>query len=744
MRRNALFTFFLFCFFCHLDAQVLPIGEARSKSMGTEVTLTGIVTCDIIAHRYIRYFQDPTGGMAVYDRNFADAVKMGDSITITGVMKNYQALIELDPVRGYTIHSSGHSLPAPLPVTPGQLHDSIQGMLVQVKDVVFDQAGDVFSTGPYFYTSNRAQGRIYVHSNNALSGEPIPGGPVTLTGIASTYYTNHQVLVRHPDDLLPSGSIWMTSPIQVSHMTKEGFDLEWTTNIRGSTCLAYGHTPKLELDTLSGSGDSTWHRMSVSGAAPAELFYARALSVAGSDTAASAIRAYITASESGGSVWAFFNRAVDHSVSSGTDAICLDQSLDDTLVALINRAGYSIDLAIYSYHNSGIADITAALNNAHERGVRVRIVADYNTLEKDRWKTLDPAIGIIFSPKENFESGIGIMHNKFLIFDALSPDPDDPLVWTGSANITEDQLNHHANNVIIIQDRALALTYQLEFEEMFGSAGALPDATAARFGTGKKDNTPHELIIGGKRVECYFSPTDRTNRIIASLIHHADHELHVNTMLVTRDFLAEAIVERKDSGVLAQVIINDAEDPPENTYVMGILKDLGENFRQNGEGSILHHKTMIMDQGYPGSDPLVLTGSHNWSASADSRNDENTLVFHDDTLANIYYQEFSARFSKGEILGHTSIENQGTEQRQVLCIYPNPSHGSFTLVSPFPREKWASLELYSSDGRLVWFKRFWLPPGDHTIHLPFKPERGLYLLLLRNQEGTHRCLLISQ
>jgi hypothetical protein len=177
---------------------------------------------------------------------------------------------------------------------------------------------------------------------------------------------------------------------------------------------------------------------------------------------------------------------------------------------------------------------------------------------------------------------------------------------------------------------------------------------------------------------------------------------------------------------------------------MGILKDLGQNFRQNGESGLLHHKTMIIDPGYPGSDPRVLTGSHNWSSSADSRNDENTLVIHDDTLANIYYQEFSERFSQGEIIGQTSIEKPGKEQQQGLYIYPNPNRGAFTLISPFPREGTASLELFTTDGRLVRSYRFWLLPGENTINLPSKPSSGMYLLLLRNPAGTARCLFISQ
>jgi hypothetical protein len=90
MIRSILLTVFIILVTVDLGAQVISIREARSKPMGAEVTLTGIVTCDVIANPFIRYFQDPTGGMVVYDRNLADDVKMGDSITVTGVLKDYQ------------------------------------------------------------------------------------------------------------------------------------------------------------------------------------------------------------------------------------------------------------------------------------------------------------------------------------------------------------------------------------------------------------------------------------------------------------------------------------------------------------------------------------------------------------------------------------------------------------------------------------------------------------------------------
>lgn len=727
-----------------LEAQLISIREARSEPMGTEVTLTGIVTCNVIGNPSLRYFQDPTGGMAVYDHDFAGDVKMGDSITIAGTLKDYQSLIELVPVRGYTIHSGGHTLPDPLQITPGQLHDAVQGMLVQIKQVIFDDAGGTFGSGEYPYTAIDERGTVYVHPNNPLAGESIPGAPVTMTGIASTHHQEHQVIVRDYGDLVVSGSIWLTSPLRVRNIGTQGFDLEWTTNIEGSTVLKYGFTPDLELGLLAGTADSTWHLVSVTGAGPSELYHAQAISVAGEDTARSGVNTYITKSNSTGVMKAYFNRPVDHSVSSGTDAVHLHLSMDDTLAAYLNRAKYSIDLAIYSYHAKGIEDIAAALNAAHDRGVRVRIVADWNTGEQKRWESLDPDIGIMISPRDDYDANIGIMHNKFGIIDAASPDPADSYVWTGSGNISEDQLHHHANNWIIIQDLSLAMVYQLEFEEMFGSTGPQPVPETSKFGTSKKDNTPNELVIGNIPVECYFSPTDRVNQVIAANISQAAHELYVNTMLITRDFLAEAIVERNNAGIVTQVIINDENDPADNEQVMGILKDLGQNFRQNGEGGLLHHKTMIIDPGYPDADPLVLTGSHNWSSSADTRNDENILIIHDGTLANIYYQEFSERFRNGEIIGSTSINTGRQTGQPGVLLYPNPNTGRFILVSPYRAYVRADLEIYTAGGRLIWTARIGLAPGENPLTLPSKPGKGLYILQLRHKGAMERCLFISQ
>jgi phosphatidylserine/phosphatidylglycerophosphate/cardiolipin synthase-like enzyme len=63
----------------------------------------------------------------------------------------------------------------------------------------------------------------------------------------------------------------------------------------------------------------------------------------------------------------------------------------------------------------------------------------------------------------------------------------------------------------------------------------------------------------------------------------------------------------------------------------------------DGEDKLLHHKYMIVDHG-TASDPFVITGSMNWSANGEDTNDENTLIIHDEDIANQFYQEFAARY----------------------------------------------------------------------------------------------------
>lgn len=634
------------------------IAEARAMPEGSTVTVKGIVT-NGAELGIIRYFQDATAGLAAYG-SIVGSIERGDSVLVTGKTKNYNFLLEIDPVTSI-VAIAPKPVPAPIVITPGALSEQYEARLVKMIDVTFASGGGTFGGNTnYNVTAGGESCQVRVNSNSNLVNQIIPTGEVTIIGLCSQFsFTNpaagYQLLLRDKNDIISASAISFTTPLALSNLATTSFSLSWNTNIAGTTELFYGLTPSFELGHISVAGTGTAHSIDVTGLHPSDLIYVSAFSVAGSDTAFSGVKPFVTQSVSSGTIKTYFTRPVDTAVATGQKAIWIYRAADDTCIAYINRAKYSIDVAIYNFNVEGIASIAGALNAAHARGVTVRLVSDGGT-NNSAIAVLNPAIGKILRMVTP-----GIMHNKFMVIDGNSSDPNDPIVWTGSLNWTDQNVNTDANNILFIQDASLAKVYQIEFNEMFGSTGPSPNPANAKFGSEKADNTPHELIIGGNRVEVYFSPSDGVNAQLVSHINTANNDLEVGTMLITRTLISNAIIARSNAGVPSKVIISNRATS-DATVVANLGAELGSNFKEYHEQGMLHSKVMIVDQANTGSDPFVWTGSHNWSDAANVSNDENTIVIHQAEISNLFYQEFKYRFDKAIPLSDHPVLDLGPDQ----------------------------------------------------------------------------------
>lgn len=725
--------------------------EARSMPIGTVVTVKGIVTNGAELGS-IRYFQDNTAGIAAYSSTMLSAVNRGDSVTITGTLKLYNQLLEMDPVTSVIVRSSGNPVPDPIILTPVQLAEPFEAMLVKLNDVAFTDAGGVFTQKKYeVTTADGESGYIYVKSNQTdIIGQPIPSGYVSLTGILSQFdYSNptagYQVLPRTIADIQQTSSIFLTSTLINTNFTKTELDFNWTTNIVGTTQMFYGTSPEtVRANLADGTGGDTDHNIALSGFSAGEIVWTQAFSVSASDTAFSGIVPFATISNSSGDIKVYFSTASDLTYSTGTDAIYLNKTIDDTLIQYINRAKYTIDLAIYNMNNYGISNISNALKSAADRGVLVRVVGCGTTANIGLDELAGTNVHILIGP--NSYERAGIMHNKFMIIDAQSADANDPLVWTGSTNFTDDQINLDANNVIIIQDQSLARTYQIEFEEMWGSTTSTPNLANARFGFFKKNNTPHEFVINGKSVESYFSPSDGVNAKIIQNINTSNHDLSIATMLLTRIEIANAIVQSHTAGSAVNML-TDASGNNDATVNSTLTAALGtEHYVFYPGPGIMHNKYMVVDQGDIASDPLVLTGSHNWSAAADNENDENTLVVHDATIANIYYQNFAALFikSNGIILG---IEDPGIlKTSDDLLVFPNPvQNGNINLSFYLTSDDRGTLQLIDMSGKVLFNQTIKLANGENKLNYSLPSYyKGTYIFrLITNSRVLNQKVLFE-
>ena len=373
----------------------------------------------------------------------------------------------------------------------------------------------------------------------------------------------------------------------------------------------------------------------------------------------SPVRPYATVSESSGDIHVYFNGDVDHSVATSELALSLGADLSDTVAAWILSADSTLDVAAYNFND---ATLEAAFNQAAASGVLIRWIYEDGNSNFG----LDDLDGSIATHPRLNSDGSG-MHNKFIIGDA--DDADNAFVLTGSTNFTSIQLESALNNVIVFEDQSLARAYELEFEEMWGSEGLEPDPMNSKFGPDKTWNTPVDFLIGGSPVELYFSPTDGTTSAIHDEIENVNADLEFALLTFTKDDLADSIINLSQQwwanprGVIEQVNTTGSEF---DNLVSGGVQVYAHEL--SGD---CHHKYCIIDHSEPGTDPTVITGSHNWSGSAENDNDENTVIVHDARVANLFHQEFSAIWNA--VTGGSVIDDVGVNEKPDWMVMPNPA-----------------------------------------------------------------------
>lgn len=660
--KKILFVLFASLLSLASQAQTISIATARSRDTGTVVTVSGIVTngAELGA---IRYFQDQTGGLAAFGG--VDTLRRGDSIVITGKLIAFRNLLELQPVTSVQVIARNKPMPAPKVVLFAQVADSLEGQLLTFQNVTFTATGNFVAATNY--DINVGATKTQVRSGPAASnivGTLIPTGSVNVTGILSQFCatpllgctTGFQTLLRDTADVKFNG-IALTEGLTATNITTNSFNVSWQTSINGTTGINYGTTPALGQTTLV-AGSRTIHSSALTGLSPATIYYVQGESTANGVTVKTPITAFVTTSTSTGEMRVYFNRSVDTTFRVG-NARALSTTgsrLVSELIARIAAATQSIDVAMYS---SGDLSIVTALKQAAARGVRVRYIADRVAQNLPFTDTVGLGFSFVRSTNQN------LMHNKFFAIDAGSVDKS--WLWAGSTNNSTGQLYTDPNNAIMIQDQALARVYTVEFEEMWGSTTATPNAAAAKYGIDKARNTPRDLVIGGKKVEVYFSPSDGTTAAIVKEIDNAETDLQFALLIHTANETGTAIFNAYRRNVRTRGIVDKDTATTGDEYYY--LASRGVSMRLYNDGSIFHHKYCLVDATNAASNPTLLTGSHNWSATAETRNDENLLVIHDAAVTNIYLQEFEARWKEMARVGVKEVKIDGFD----ATIFPNPA-----------------------------------------------------------------------
>ncbi|MBC8424607.1 T9SS type A sorting domain-containing protein [bacterium] len=304
-------------------------------------------------------------------------------------------------------------------------------------------------------------------------------------------------------------------------------------------------------------------------------------------------------------------------------------------------------------------------------------------------------------------------------------------------------------------------------------------------GDAKLDDTPHDFTINGLHLEQYMSPSDGVTARVIGAVESADENIYFAMLAFTHNDISDAMRNRRTAVPdlsLAGVFEQDQGDCTSG----------GEYWRMHGDACapdpwspaadvwldaalsasvLLHHKYLIIDTprggptGLPDKDvnpydSTVLTGSHNWSYSAESINDENTLVIHDYGIANLYLQEFSARYAESggsELLGYTTGVGDGAGEAPrtlaALRAWPNPFNPQVNLSFVTVRKARLDVTVHDARGRLVrtLARDDAQPAGLHVLGWDGRGEdgraaaSGAYFLRVSERGGeiaTHRVILV--
>jgi len=124
-------------------------------------------------------------------------------------------------------------------------------------------------------------------------------------------------------------------------------------------------------------------------------------------------------------------------------------------------------------------------------------------------------------------------------------------------------------------------------------------------------------------LQAAFSPWDDVEKLITDEIGNAKRQVLMQAYLLTSKKIASALISAHRRGADVRIMVDNeqARNGPEEVYR---LAKAGIPIRVEMKYQHAHNKVIIIDAGT--SCPIVITGSYNFTWSAQHRNAENVLI----------------------------------------------------------------------------------------------------------------------
>jgi hypothetical protein len=320
----------------------------------------------------------------------------------------------------------------------------------------------------------------------------------------------------------------------------------------------------------------------------------------------------------------------------------LSRGLEEALLAFIGQAmgdEWSLRGTFYEFRHPSVI---TAFDVARQGGADVQLIVDDVAANHSAALPIEDLV-VLWRKKAQ------IPHNKFVVA-VRNGEPKS--VWTGSTNITENGIFGQLNVGHRLDDPAIAAQYLGYWTAL------LPDPTPGKLNDWVDAHSPlpatnDDWPAGTVAV---FSPhmhLDALDRY-AGLFGHAEHLLCMTLPFKLDERFADQLAG--DHTAMRWLMFEDAAtanqlraavDDEDTELVAGSIlaaggfRDWVEELNNPLSSNIdfIHTKFMLIDP--LGDDPIVVTGSANFSEASTNKNDENMLVIRGEKdVADLYFSEF--------------------------------------------------------------------------------------------------------
>jgi phosphatidylserine/phosphatidylglycerophosphate/cardiolipin synthase-like enzyme len=268
-----------------------------------------------------------------------------------------------------------------------------------------------------------------------------------------------------------------------------------------------------------------------------------------------------------------------------------------TLV-FISETKTSLDICNYDIEDPQILNI---IKDTAENGIMVRIVT-----EKDNSLAVRKLSEVC---KIVTDEDAGLMHCKYMIADNV-------MLWGGSTNLTTTSLDEHYNDVFITTDPLILRRFSNHFEQSF------------------QGNFKEKRISGQEKGNVFFSPEDDTFSRFMEILSSARQEILIGIYAFSDYRIAHFLKVLSAHGVRILIFADsdwNANNPYSQTKELERYTLVRYDLLEPG---LMHEKFIVVDS------ETVLFGTYNFTASAETKNDEYYIVSRNKDTVHSFRERF--------------------------------------------------------------------------------------------------------